>query len=93
MLVLYFGIQQLESYLIMPIVQRYGTTLPPALTLLAAVIFGLLFGLLGIVVATPLMLTFYVLVKLLYVEDVLGSSTYVPGRKQQLAVVDAKDGQ
>ena len=82
-LLLYVGIQQIESYLVMPIVQRYGTTLPPVLTLLAAVTFGLLFGALGIVVATPLMLTVYVLVKLLYVEDVLGSSTNVPGREHQ----------
>lgn len=80
---LYTAIQQVESYLVTPIVQRYGTSLPPVLTLLATVAFGILFGALGIVVATPLMLTVYVLVKLLYVEDVLGSSTYVPGRTRQ----------
>jgi predicted PurR-regulated permease PerM len=37
----------------------------------AAVIFGLLFGLAGIIFATPLMVVVMVLVEKLYVEDVL----------------------
>lgn len=77
---LYIGIQQVESNLITPIVQEKGASLPPVLTLTAAVGFGILFGPLGIIVATPLALWLLVLVKMLYVEDVLGSSTHVPGR-------------
>ena len=77
---LYLGIQQVESNLITPLVQEQGTSLPPALTLLAAVAFGLLFGPLGIIVATPLMVAVMVLTKMLYVEDVLGTPTYVPSQ-------------
>lgn len=79
-LLLYVGIQQVESYLVTPLVQEQGTSLPPALTLLATIIFGILFGPLGIIVATPLMVVVFVLTKLLYVEGVLGSATNVPGR-------------
>lgn len=79
-LILYIVVQQIESYIVMPLAQERGTTLSPALTLLAAVIFGILFGPLGIVVATPLMVAVFVLTKLLYIEGVLGSATNVPGR-------------
>ncbi len=78
---LYMGIQAVESNLITPLVQERGVSLPPSLTLLAAVIFGILFGFLGIIVATPLMVVVFVLVKLLYVERVLGSATHIPGRE------------
>lgn len=79
-LLLYIGIEQVESGLVTPLVQEQGPELPPALTLLATVIFGLLFGILGIIVATPMMVVVFVLTKLLYVEGVLGSATEVPGR-------------
>lgn len=65
-------LQQVESNLLEPIVQRRAVHLPPVLILLAAVSFGLLFGLLGIIVATPLTLIGMILVEKLYVEDMLG---------------------
>ena len=80
---LYLAIQQLESYVITPLVQERGPDLPPALTLLAAVVFGLVFGPLGVIVATPLMVALLVLTKMLYVEDVLETPTYVPGRENR----------
>lgn len=79
--ILYMAIQGLEGNLITPLVQEQGVSLPPSFTLLAAVIFGILFGPLGIIVATPLMVVVFVLVKLLYVERVLGSATLIPGRE------------
>lgn len=79
-LLLYIVIEQVESGLVTPLVQEQGPSLPPALTLLATVIFGLLFGILGVIVATPMMVVIFVLTKLLYVEGVLGSATEVPGR-------------
>ena len=64
-------IQQIEGNLLMPFVQRWAVELPPVLGITAAVIFGLLFGLPGIVLATPLMVVVMVLVQKLYVEGVL----------------------
>ena len=64
-------IQQIEGNLLMPLVQRWAVALPPVLGITAAVIFGLLFGLPGVILASPLMVVAVVLVRKLYVEDVL----------------------
>ncbi|MEZ4411191.1 MAG: AI-2E family transporter [Polyangiales bacterium] len=69
---LYLAVQTVESYVLTPLVQRRTTSLPPALTLLAQTVMGTLAGGLGVVVATPLTAAALVLVKHLYVEDVLG---------------------
>jgi predicted PurR-regulated permease PerM len=64
-------IQQIEGNLLMPLVQRWAVELPPVLGITAAVIFGLLFGLPGVIFASPLMVVAMVLVRKLYVEGVL----------------------
>jgi len=46
--------------------------IPPALTIAAQLVFGLLFGFLGVALATPLAVSLMVLVKTLYIEDHLG---------------------
>ena len=69
---LFVVVQQLEGNLLMPLIQRYAADLPPALTVLAIVAFGSLFGFAGIVLATPLLLVAIILVKRIYIEDVLG---------------------
>lgn len=71
-LLVYVIVQQIENRLIVPLVQWKAVALPPALVILAVVALGLLFGLLGILVATPLTAVTMVWVKKLYVEDVLG---------------------
>ena len=76
---LYIVIQQLESYLIMPLVQRRAVQLPPVLTLLAIVAFGLLFGLPGILLGAPLTVVALVAVEQLYVRDTLGKNIQVAG--------------
>jgi predicted PurR-regulated permease PerM len=67
-------IQQVEGNLLMPFIQRWAVELPPVLGITAAVIFGLLFGLTGIIFATPLMVVAMVLIRKLYVEGILESS-------------------
>lgn len=68
---LFLGIQFVESYLVTPLIQRRAIAMPPALIVLAQVVLSLLFGFLGLLVATPLAAALIVLVKRLYVEDVL----------------------
>lgn len=70
-LLVYILVQQIENRLIVPLVQWKAVALPPALVILAVVALGLIFGLLGILVATPLTAVVMVWVKRLYVEDVL----------------------
>lgn len=72
-------IQQIEGNLLMPFVQRWAVELPPVLGITAAVIFGLLFGLPGVILATPLMVVVMVLVQKLYVEGVLEATQDATG--------------
>lgn len=70
-LLLYGGIQLVETNVITPLVELKSVNLPPVLTMSAQMISGLLFGPLGILFATPLTAVITVLVKTLYIEDVL----------------------
>jgi predicted PurR-regulated permease PerM len=69
--IVYLIVQQVENHLLIPLIQRKVVQLPPALILLAVVALGLLFGLLGALIATPLTAVIMVWVRMLYVEDVL----------------------
>lgn len=76
----YLAVQQMESNVVTPLVQREAVSLPPVLVVLATVAGGLLFGVLGIILATPLLVILLVMIKMLYIEDKLGDSVDVPGR-------------
>lgn len=69
---LYAGLQTVESYLITPLLQQRTVDLPPALTIGSQVLLGVLVGPLGLALAAPVTAVTIVLVKRLYVEDVLG---------------------
>ncbi len=71
---LFIAIEQLEGNLLVPLVQQRTVSLPPAVTLTSVLIFGVLFGFLGLLVATPLAAVILVLVRRLYVEDTLGDT-------------------
>ena len=75
---LYLGIQTLESYLITPLVQRRTIQLPPAVMLTAQLAMGIAFGVLGLLLAVPLALVVLVLVQMLYMEDVLKDEIELP---------------
>jgi predicted PurR-regulated permease PerM len=68
-------LQTVESYVITPVVQRYEVTLPPVLTIFAQLLMGVLFGIIGIVMAAPLTVVAMVLVQSLYIRDRLGDSS------------------
>ncbi len=71
----YTGVQMIENCLLQPFAQRRAVNLPPALMLFAQLLLGVSLGLFGLVLATPLTVTSIVLVKMLYVEDVLGDKS------------------
>jgi predicted PurR-regulated permease PerM len=77
-LLLYSAIQMLEGYVLTPNVQRRSVALPPALTIAAQVLLGVLVGALGVVLATPLAATGLVVVNKLYVREVLGDDQPTP---------------
>jgi predicted PurR-regulated permease PerM len=75
--------QNLEGYLITPLVQRKAVEMPPALTILSQVLMGMLLGPLGVVLAAPLTASAIVVVKMLYVEDALRTPVELPGDKER----------
>ena len=75
----YLLAQAVDNYLVTPLIQQSTVNLPPALTIIALVLVGVLFGVLGLIVAAPLLVTVMVMVKMLYVEDTLGDRLHVPG--------------
>ncbi len=77
--VVYVGVQQIEGNLVTPYVQKHIAGIPMALALFSIVAFGVLFGPLGVILATPLTLVALVLVKSLYLRDALGEDVRIPG--------------
>lgn len=69
---LYVGIQAVESNLITPLVQKKMVEIPPALIITSQLLLAIFTGTLGLVLATPIMVMVMVLVKMLYVHDILG---------------------
>lgn len=72
-LLLYFTVQQLEGYLLVPFVYQREVHLAPALTIAAQLVLGTLLGAPGIIFATPLTAVAVVLTQELYVKSILGN--------------------
>jgi len=66
---LYLFVQQLEGQLIQPLMQKRVVDLPPVVTLGAIACGGLLFGLLGMFLATPLAVVAMVMINMLLIRD------------------------
>ena len=82
---LFLAIQMVEGNLIAPFVQRRAVQLPPALTVLSQTVLGALFGLMGLILATPLMAAAMVAVRMVYVEGVLEGRDGHPGTRDHAA--------
>jgi len=76
---IYLGVQGIENNLITPLIQHRAVSLPPAALLAAQLLGGVMFGILGVLLATPLAVAAIIVVQLVYVEDVLGDSATVLG--------------
>ncbi|HTV51090.1 MAG TPA: AI-2E family transporter, partial [Steroidobacteraceae bacterium] len=68
---LYLIVHLFEGELLVPMIQRWTVSLPPALGIIAVVLFGWLFGLPGILFATPLTVVLIELIRTLYVQTAL----------------------
>ena len=79
---LYIVVHHVEAYLIQPLIQQFAVEIPAVITLFALLAFGLLFGILGILLAAPLAVVSYVLVKRLYVIEALDTPTPIPGENK-----------
>jgi predicted PurR-regulated permease PerM len=61
----------IEGNVTQPLLQRWAVSLSPVINLLAIVAFGIIFGVWGAVLATPMAVALSVLIRMAYVEDVL----------------------
>lgn len=78
-LLVYGGVQLVESYAITPFIEQRVVSLPPALLLGAQLLLGWIAGILGVFMATPLAVTAIVAIQMLYVQDVLGERVVLLG--------------
>jgi predicted PurR-regulated permease PerM len=65
------GVQQVENNILQPLIQKSAVDIPPVLLLVTLFAAGGLFGLPGLLVATPLLAIGIVLVRRIYVERTL----------------------
>lgn len=71
-LILFVVVQLIESNIVTPMIERQTVELPPALTIVSQLALTILFGAVGLILATPILAVIMVLVQTLYIEDVLG---------------------
>ncbi|HWE77435.1 MAG TPA: AI-2E family transporter [Pseudolabrys sp.] len=67
----YLLVHLVEGYVAAPLLERHFVTIPPALILIGIVAVDLIFGTIGIVLAAPITVVIYMLVKMSYVDDPL----------------------
>jgi predicted PurR-regulated permease PerM len=81
--VLYVIVHHVEAYVIQPVIQQYAVDIPGVITLFCLLAFGLLFGFIGILLAAPMAVVAYVMVKRLYVIEALDTPTPIPGEGKE----------
>ncbi|CAA9385082.1 MAG: hypothetical protein AVDCRST_MAG74-640 [uncultured Pyrinomonadaceae bacterium] len=90
-LVLYLVVQNLDGFVISPLIQQRAVSIPPVLVIASQLLLAVMFGFLGLLVAVPLVAAVFVLVKMIYVEDILGRRIEVKGEPE--AKVEVKSEQ
>jgi predicted PurR-regulated permease PerM len=69
--IVYAVVLTIEGNISQPLLQRWAVSLPAIFNVLAILVFAPLFGIWGAVLATPLAVVLWVLIQMVYVEDVL----------------------
>jgi len=77
-IILYLIIQSLDGWVFTPFYQKRAVNIPPALIIIAQLTFSLLLGPLGLILATPILASILVLIRTVYIEDVLGDRPHIP---------------
>jgi predicted PurR-regulated permease PerM len=81
-LLFYLLLQVVEGNLVTPMIQRSAVQLPPALLITGQLLLAVLFGFWGLLLAAPIVAVTVVLVKELYLRDVLGDEPDTPAEPQ-----------
>lgn len=75
--ILYIVMQQLEGNVITPLLLEKRLDIPPVLTVVTVAALGVVFGVIGMLIAEPLLAAVLVTTKMLYVNDVVGDEVKV----------------
>ena len=75
--ILYLIVQQLEGNVITPLLLEKRLDIPPILTVVTVAALGVVFGVIGMLIAEPLLAAVLVTTKMLYVNDVVGDEIKV----------------
>ncbi len=73
-IVVIYGVSFLQSQIVGPLLANESMNLAPVLILIGQIVFGIFFGFLGIMLAVPLTAIVVVLVREVYVKDILGDT-------------------
>lgn len=77
-IVLYVVVQQIDNFLVTPILERTTVSMPAGLSIIAQLLLGAIGGFVALTLAAPLAVLAAVLVRMLYVEDVLNDRDEQP---------------
>ena len=77
--ILYFVVETVESSFIYPLATKKAVHLAPAYTVIIQLAGGVIAGIPGVILATPLAVVGAVTIQLLYVEDILGEEVEILG--------------
>lgn len=76
-ILLYVVVQQLEAYIVEPLIEQRIVRVAPAFSIIVQILLAVVLGFVGLLLATPLMVALMVLIQELYVKDVLEATTRV----------------
>jgi predicted PurR-regulated permease PerM len=65
----YIGIQFIENHLLIPVLMKQGLNLPPALTIIMQALMAIVFGVLGLLVAVPMLAAIMIAAQFLTRDD------------------------
>jgi len=75
---LFVVVQQIQGNIVQPMVQKSSVDLPPVVLMFSLIATGTLFGLPGVLLATPMTITGYILIQHLYIGGLLGHAPKRP---------------
>ncbi len=78
--IIFVIVHAIGGYLVTPLIQQRAVSLSPVVLLTSQVIIGLLLGIPGIIIATPLTITIIVIIQKTYIEGYLGDSVETLGQ-------------
>jgi len=81
-LILYLVVQNLDGLVISPLIQQRAVSIPPVLVIASQLLLAVMFGFLGLLLAVPIVAVVFVLVRMIYVEDILGRRVEVKGERE-----------